>query len=182
MRVSGRKMAWVRGAVAGFLLAAAFALPAKAQTVSCTGPTGANCVPVVQIPSSLANPAIGSGNSGYPLGSTPVQNSATGTTAGTTATLPAAANQFTYLCGFSVSPGSATTAITISITTTGLASNQTLSVGAPATAVGTTGLNQYETFTPCLKSSLVNTPITVVAGALGTAGVNQAVNAWGYTQ
>lgn len=123
-----------------------------------------------------------SGSSGYPLGATPVLNSATGTTAGATATLAAAAGQFTYLCGFSVSPGSATTAITITITTTGLASNQTLSVGAPVTAVGTTGVNQYSYFTPCLRSTAVNTAVTVVAGALGTAGVGQAVNAWGYQQ
>lgn len=123
------------------------------------------------------------GAAGYPNGATPVQNSATGTTAGATATLPAAAGKFTYLCGFTVSPGSATTAITISITTTGLASNQTLSVGAPATAAGTTGANVMPPpFTPCLPSSAVNTAITVVAGALGAGGVNQAVNAWGYQQ
>jgi hypothetical protein len=113
-----------------------------------------------------------------------VTGSITGTTAGTTATLTASATtgQFTYLCGYDVSPGSATAAITISITTTGLTNNLTDFVGAPVTAAGTTGIVQRQTFWPCLKSSAANTNITVVAGALGTGGVNQAVNAWGYTQ
>ena len=124
----------------------------------------------------------GSGNAGYPTGATSVENGATGTTAGATATLAAVAGQFTYLCGFSYSPGSATTAITTTATTTGLASNLSLSVGAPATLVGVTGATLVHPITPCARSSAVNTAITVVGSALGTGGVGQAVNAWGYQQ
>lgn len=108
--------------------------------------------------------------------------SATGTTAGATATFPAVAARTNYLCGISVAPGSATTAITINVTTTGLTNNYTWSVGAPATAVGVTGAVLTVPINPCMPASAVNTAITVAAGALGTAGVNQDVNAWGYVR
>jgi hypothetical protein len=105
---------------------------------------------------------------------------ATGTTAGATATLAAAVGKVTYICGFSVAPGSAATAITINVTVTGPASTFTYSVGAPVTAVGTTGAILTQTFNPCISASAPNTGIAVAAGALGTAGVNQDVNAWGF--
>jgi len=106
--------------------------------------------------------------------------SATGTTAGATATFPAVVGKVNYLCGLSVAPGSATTAIVINITTTGLTNNFTWSVGAPATAAGATGSVLTVTFTPCPSASAPNTAITVVAGALGAGGAGQDVNAWGY--
>lgn len=118
----------------------------------------------------------------YPAGAAPLTETATGTTAGATATFPAISGTTNWLCGFSVSPGSATTAITITITTTGLANNFTLSVGAPVTAVGTTGSIITVPITPCVPASATNTAITVVAGALGTGGVGQSVNAWGFRQ
>lgn len=125
----------------------------------------------------------GVGNATYPPGSTPITNAATGTTAGATATLPGVAGKFTYLCGFQVSVGAATGAITITITTTGLSSNWTLSAGAPVAAAGTTGpIVSLPSMNQCLPASAVNTPITVVAGALGAGGVNQSVNAWGFQQ
>lgn len=130
-------------------------------------------------PAFAQNPGPATGTA-YPNGSTPLEAGATGTTAGATATLAAAAGQYTFLCGFSYSAGSATTAITTSLTTTGLASNFTLTVGAPATAVGVTGNTIAHPIYPCVRASAVNTAITVSGSALGTAGINQAVNAWGY--
>lgn len=106
--------------------------------------------------------------------------SATGTTAGATATFPAVAGRTNFLCGLSVAPGSATTAITINVTTTGLTNNYTWSVGAPATAVGVTGAVMTVPIAPCVSATAANTAITVAAGALGIAGVGQDVNAWGY--
>jgi hypothetical protein len=184
------------------LALALFAVPAFAQTVSCTGPTGANCVPIVPYTASgvinsgnplpvstqgtvttqSATPSAGTAGAGYPPGATPVTASATATTAGATATLASASGKFTYICGFSVSPGSATTAITISVTVTGITNTFTEAVGAPVTAVGTTGLSFTRNFNPCVPSSAVTTGVAVAAGALGTGGVNQAVNAWGYQQ
>lgn len=104
-----------------------------------------------------------------------------GTTAGATATM--ASNQqgmVNYLCGFSVSSGSATAAITINIVTSGLPVNFTFWTGAPVTAVGTTGAIVSQTFTPCVPALAVNQQISVSAGALGAGGVNQSVNIWGY--
>jgi hypothetical protein len=64
-------------------------------------------------------------SSQYPEGAIPTAAAATGTTAGATAALPAAPGKIDYLCGISVSPGSATTAIVITVTTTGFANNFT---------------------------------------------------------
>jgi len=105
---------------------------------------------------------------------------AVGTTAGTIATLAGTPGKTTYICGFSVAPGSAATAITINVTVTGPASTFTYSVGAPVTAVGTTGAVLTQTFSPCVSASAPNTGIAVAAGALGTSGVNQDVNVWGF--
>lgn len=128
--------------------------------------------------------AIGAGNggAGFPTGSIPLVESATGTTAGATATLPGLTNHFTYLCGFSVSPGAATAAITITVTTTGLTNNFTWNVGAPVAAAGTTAAILTINFPTCIPAGTINTPITVVAGALGAGGVGQDVNAWGFQQ
>jgi hypothetical protein len=110
-----------------------------------------------------------------------VTNSATGTTGAVVATLPAAAGKITYICGFSVSPGSAATAITIQVVVVAN-STFTWAVGAPVTAVGTTGATFTQTFLPCIPASGTNTAITVTSGALGTSGINNDVNAWGYQQ
>lgn len=118
----------------------------------------------------------------YPAGAVPLVATATGTTGGATATFAAVAGRTNYLCGFTVSPGSAATAITITITTTGLVNNMSLSVGAPVTAVGVTGSIVTVPISPCIPASAINTAITVVAGALSTSGVGQAVNAWGFRQ
>lgn len=126
---------------------------------------------------------LGMGNAGYPVGATPQASSATGTTAGATATLSGAAGRFTYFCGYSVSPGSATAAITITITISGIqGGSHVLSIGAPITAAGTTGAPVIFFLPYCIPSSAVNTSISVAASALGTGGVNQAVNVWGYLQ
>lgn len=116
----------------------------------------------------------------FPIGAVPITAGATGTTAGATATLPAAVGKDTFICGLSVASGSATTAITINVTTTGFTNNFTWSVGAPVTAVGVTGSVLTVTFAPCMPANTPNTAITVVAGPLGAGGVGQDVNAWGF--
>lgn len=145
-----------------------------AQQPICITPAGQNVACAQQ----------GLGNAGYPPGATPFFQSATGTTAGTTATAAGVAGQFTYLTGWAVSPGAATGAITITITSTGLGSNNiNLSVGAPVAAAGTTAnIQQAPQIGPGLRSTAVNTAISLTAGALGAGGVNQAVNIWGYYQ
>jgi hypothetical protein len=111
----------------------------------------------------------------------PVTAQATGTTGAVAATLPAVAAKTTYICGFSVSPGSAASAITIQVTVTGtITGTLTWAVGAPITAAGTTGATLTVPFNPCIPASAVNTGIAVNSGALGTSGVNNDVNAWGF--
>jgi len=162
--------------IAALFVALFFAPAAIAQTVSCVGPTGGNCVPV-------SNYQTAAGAAGYPGGSTPVGAIATGTTGAVAASIAAVAGKFNYLCGFSVSPGSATAAITIQVTVTGLIPGTlTWAVGAPVTAVGTTGTAFTQNFNPCIAGSAVNTAVVVTSGALGTAGINNDVNAWGYQQ
>lgn len=126
---------------------------------------------------------FGLGNAGYPVGATPIAQSATGTTGGATATLAASAGRFTYFCGYSVSPGSATAAITITITISGIqGGSHVISVGAPVTAAGSTGAPVIFFLPYCIPSSAVNISISVAASALGAGGVNQSVNVWGYQQ
>jgi hypothetical protein len=118
---------------------------------------------------------------GYPQGATPLIGTATGTTAGATATLAGATGRVTFLCGFHYEPGTATAAVTTSLTTTGLSSNLATAVNSAATAAtATAGPIVSQIFSPCLPASAPNTAITVVAGALGAGGTNQNVNAWGY--
>jgi len=86
---------------------------ALAQDVSCTGPSGALCVPVVLFTSSGAiaagnplpvtsaatAPAAGTAGAGYPPGATAISGNATGSTGAVVGTLAANATKFTYIGG-----------------------------------------------------------------------------------
>lgn len=151
------------------------------------GNAGPNCDPTTAanpLPVTTQAPGLGTGAAGYPNGATPVGNTGTGTTGGVTVNLPAAAGQFGYLAGFTVCPGSATTAITLTITLNNVngIGGGTWTVGAPATAAGVTGTCLTQTFTPPVRTSVVNQNASLVVGALGAGGVNQTAVVWGYTQ
>lgn len=151
--------------------------PAKSQALvdlSCAPPGSS-------VPVSCRGPGLG--NAGYPPGATPWFQAATGTTAGTTATQAGVAGQFTYVCGFFASPGSATAAIVETLTTTGLQANFSANIGAPATAAGATGIPlAAPQLGPCLRSNAANQTVTMVWSALGAGGAGQTINMWGYTQ
>jgi hypothetical protein len=103
-------------------------------------------------------------------------------TASATATLSAAAGQFTYICGFNVSGLGATAATSVTPTVTGLPNTLTYT-GAFTFAAGATVADAAVSFTyaPCLPSSAVNTGIVVtVPGAAGNTALS--INAWGYRQ
>jgi hypothetical protein len=117
---------------------------------------------------------------GYPSGAQNLQVAATGTTAAVAATLPAQVGQFTYICGFAVTPGSATTAIVNTVTVTGLDATFNYTTASPTTGAGATGTVLLQNFTPCLPASAINTAIVVTQSALGAGGANADVNAWGY--
>jgi hypothetical protein len=115
--------------------------------------------------------------SGLPLGGTVVTNSATGTTGSTVATLPAAVNQITYLCGFRIlanATGAATGNAAVTNTTGGTL-NFTQWTAPLASGIG----NINEEFSPCIPATASNTTIVVTSAAPGSGGVI-SVTAWGY--
>jgi hypothetical protein len=158
---------------ASLLASAAFGQANNSSTFQTLGnQTVPGYVPLSVNPSSIAS---------IP---TAVAAFATGTTTSAIATLAASTTKFTYICGFHAEVGSATAAISVNITISGLQGGTfTTSANAPVTAASATaGPVLSQVFTPCLPSSAINTSIVVTAGALGAGGVNQNVNAWGYQQ
>jgi len=111
-----------------------------------------------------------------------VNNAAQATTAAAVATLPANQGRTTYVCGISISPGSATTAINLTVTLTGLLGGQTLTwtIGAPATAAGVTGTPLNVPFTPCQPAAAIDGSIVLTSSALGAGGIGNDANIWGY--
>lgn len=133
-------------------------------------------LPAVVLVALAQNPAGPSTGTGYPTGSIAVQASTTGTTAATTATLPAGQGETTYLCGFDIG-STATAAAAGNATVTGLIGgtlNFEMGTGASPAVVRLT-----ENFNPCLPGSAQNTAVAVISAAPGTAGVI-SVTAWGY--
>ena len=155
------------------VLTAISAVSAFAQTVSCTGPTAGNCVPVIQV-------SPGAGLAGYPANSTPITASATGTTAATTATLAGVAGKTTYLCGFSIL-ANATAAATGNATVTGTITGTLNFTQWTAPLASGIGVVQPNIMGPCIPAIAVNTGIAVISAAPGSGGT-VSVTAWGFQQ
>ena len=167
--------------------------PVLAQDVTCTGPTGGNCVPVVSytaagvvnagnplaVTSAVTAPAAGTAAAGYPAGATAISGNATGSTAAVVGTLAAAAGKFTYICGFDVSAIGGTATIGPVVVAGLITASQTYQVPVNS-ATNATVLGPF-TFTPCIQSSAVNTAITVTTTANATATAVD-VNSWGFQQ
>lgn len=115
----------------------------------------------------------------YPASATPVTNSATGTTAATTATLPGVSSKTTYLCGFSIR-AVATAAATGNATVTGILGGTLNFTQWTAPAASGIGLTEQR-YAPCLPASSANTGISAVSAAAGTGGVVSVV-VMGYQQ
>lgn len=131
--------------------------------------------------------SIGNGpnNAGFPLGAIITANSVTATTGGITLAVGAGPpGKFTYICGFSISPGSATaaTSVTINLQNTPYDSANPWVAFAPVTAAGVTGqvLNVY--FNPCITSNTPQQQVNLVVSALGAGGINQSAVIWGFYQ
>ena len=117
-------------------------------------------------------------SSQYPVASTPLHASTTGTTAAVTVTLTADAGQVNFICGFSIR-SNATAALTANSTVTGLVGNSTGNY-TEWVAPNASGLGVGEMiFSPCLPGNAVNTAISVVSAAALTGGVT-SVDVWGY--
>jgi hypothetical protein len=116
---------------------------------------------------------------GYPTNSTPITASAVGTVAAVTATLPGVVGKTTFVCGFSMTSGGTTAALTVLATVVGTISG-TLNFAYVAPAAGTQG-RLIVSFAPvCIPASAMNTAIVVTQPAAGAGTVEAAVSTWGY--
>jgi hypothetical protein len=116
---------------------------------------------------------------GYPTNSTPVTSSAVGTIAAVVATLPGVAGKTTFICGFAMTSGGSTAAVTGLGTVAGTISG-TLDFAYVAPIAGTQG-RLIVNFAPvCIPASAMNTAIVVTQPAAGAGTVEAAVSAWGY--
>lgn len=112
----------------------------------------------------------------YPQGATPVTALGQGSTAAATATLPAATNKTTFLCGFQINANA-----TAQVTGAGAASNligNNFPFLHPILAAPNIGDFQ-RIFNPCIPATGPNTTIPVVSGTPGAGGAVD-VYAWGY--
>lgn len=138
--------------------------------------TSANPLPVT-IPGISQSTPLAIAANPYPPGSTPVENSGTGTTGAITVALAAQTSHLEYVCGiYAAATATAGTNgnATVSGPTTTLNFLQGIGL-SPLVAV----LSQ--SFSPCIPASAVNTAITLTTAAPGTGGVASAA-IWGYYQ
>jgi hypothetical protein len=130
-----------------------------------------------------AVPLGGAGAAGYPPGSVAITcafSAADTTTA--TCVLAAAANKFTYFCGFTVGGLGATGATIVNPTVGLLAGGNTFTYsGAYTFAAGAAVANVPFTVNPaqCIAGNALNTAITItVPGAAGNTSTT--INGWGF--
>ena len=113
-----------------------------------------------------------------PAGSqvSPLTVSTTGTTGPISATLTGAANRWTYICGFVITSGGTTSALTANATIAGtISGTMNFTYIFVSAGQGLLGV----AFPGCITSSAVNTNIVVTVPG-GGAGTTAAVTAWGY--
>lgn len=104
-----------------------------------------------------------------------------GAAAQITATLPAVANQTTYLSGFYVDGLGATAGSVIEVTVSGcLGGSFTRKVTIPAGATVAITPLQMD-FTSPIPGSAANTAIVVTVPSFGAGNTNAVVRAWGYS-
>ena len=118
----------------------------------------------------------------YPMGSIPV-NAGSGNIANNTAaaTMPADAARFNYLSGFDITFAGATVGLAVIAILTGIAGGPlSYIISAPAGAtVGGAAMSMR--FPQPLRSTAINTAITLSVPALGLGNTNIAVNLYGYS-
>lgn len=156
-------------------------LPAGAAT-SALQTTGNSTLTTIANNTGAAIPAgpngIGTINSQYPTGATPISITATGTTLAVTATLAASAATTTYLCGFSVR-ANATAATTLEMSITGTITNNLNFLEWIAPNASGLGVVEPGPFVPCLPATATNTTISINSAPAGSGGLT-SVSAWGY--
>lgn len=116
----------------------------------------------------------------YPIGATPVTNSANVAASAAVATLPGVQGKTTFICGAQFTGSGATTALVVNATISGVISG-TMNYTYVATA-GVLLVDQpiAVSFFPCIPASGLNTAIVVTLPSLGAGNTNAAVSAQGY--
>lgn len=133
-------------------------------------------MPVYPVIPDLPNASVAP----YPAGATPVVASSGNVAAAiATATLAAAANKYTYCHGFDIVGAGATAATVVLATVTDGTWTQTYPVAVVA-GVNVQNDSLLIEIEPPLRSSAVNTPVTVSCPSLGIGNTNNCVNARGY--
>lgn len=105
----------------------------------------------------------------------PIQNSATGTTAGVSTSLPGYANKWTYICGFVITSAGTSTSTVVTASIIGIATPMNFVYNFVSSGQGILGV----ALPACQTATAQNAPITVGVPA-GGAGTTVAVSAWGF--
>lgn len=114
---------------------------------------------------------------GFPTNSTPITASATGTTGAISATLPGVVGKTTFLCGFALTSGGTTAALTVNSTVVGtIGGTLNFAYVFVSTGQGAFGV----AFPVCIPANAMNTAIVVNLPAGGAGTTVAAVSAWGY--
>lgn len=142
-------------------------------------------VPFKMRPTSVAMPQLSNkdvqSDEIYPLGATPVSaGSGNVANASAVAALAATPNVFNYCTGFSITAAGATAAAIVVATLTGTAGGTLSYIYAAPAGVTLQGPTLAMEFFPPLRSSAVNTAITITLPALGAGNTNAAANIHGY--
>jgi len=114
----------------------------------------------------------------YPINTTPITKSITGSSV-TTATFAAVSGVTNYLCGFSIR-ANATAAATGNSTVTGISPANLNFAQWTAPLASGMGITEM-VFRPCLQASASNTAISVISDNPGSGGV-ASVTSWGFRQ
>lgn len=110
----------------------------------------------------------------------PLAVSASVAAAANNQTLPAAADEYTFLAGFQITGGGATAASVIAVTVTGVQGG-TLNYAIPVPAGATLGISPLVVnFDPPLRSSAKNTAIVVNVPSFGAGNTNSSAVAYGF--
>lgn len=159
------------------LAAAALSLSAAVAFAQIAFPTGDGKTAAIGGVGMCVNP----GGVAGPCGGTP-ETAASGNkaAASATATLAAATGKTTYITGFQISAGGATSAVCVSPTVTGvITGTMTFTFCAPA-GVTTAATPLIVTFPQPVPASATNTTIVVTLPSLGTGNTNATVSAQGF--
>lgn len=118
----------------------------------------------------------------FPSAATPL-NATSGNVANgaAVATIGPAAGQFTWVTGFEITAAGATAASVVTASLTGLAGANSFYTYAVPAGVTTQGPILVVEFAKPVRSSAVNTAITLTLPALGAGNTNAVVNLHGFT-